>query len=334
MTSLGDGSKRPIDIANDVAAALTLSPEVVKLTQTDRNGGRYNLFQRRVRWILQTLKAKSFAINHDRLWSMTENGSERLSKAQLTQIVTIHVSPDGLLLWADARNAAAMIDDQSVDLILTSPPYPISKLGKQMGYGSECQETWLPWLTETLSAWLPKLTSTGSLMINVGPTWRSKQPRQTTFPERLLIALEDQLGMLLVQKLYWQNPSRKPGPFPWTVERKVRLNDKVEPILWVSKSADCKAHPDGLIRAPGEPKPNSLLSHADSTDRSRRTTQHPAVMPLALARDLITLGTDIDDVVADPFSGSGTTLLAAQQLGRRWIGADHSLGYVLTASPV
>jgi site-specific DNA-methyltransferase (adenine-specific) len=49
---------------------------------------------------------------------------------------------------------------------------------------------------------------------------------------------------------------------------------------------------------------------------------YPTQKPLALLRRIIQLASNEGDMVLDPFCGSGTTLVAAQQLGRRWIGMD------------
>ena len=54
----------------------------------------------------------------------------------------------------------------------------------------------------------------------------------------------------------------------------------------------------------------------------RKPRDHPAVMPMTLARRCIEMTSHEDDVVLDPFAGSGTTLIAAKQLGRRWIGIE------------
>jgi site-specific DNA-methyltransferase (cytosine-N4-specific) len=59
---------------------------------------------------------------------------------------------------------------------------------------------------------------------------------------------------------------------------------------------------------------------------------HPARMPLALARWWISFLTDVGDTVLDPFGGSGTTALAAEELGRRWITSDRALAYALGAA--
>jgi DNA modification methylase len=54
---------------------------------------------------------------------------------------------------------------------------------------------------------------------------------------------------------------------------------------------------------------------------------HPAPMPVEVARRCVRLSTWPGEVVFDPFAGSGTTLLAARQLGRRAIGVERSERY-------
>jgi site-specific DNA-methyltransferase (adenine-specific) len=56
-------------------------------------------------------------------------------------------------------------------------------------------------------------------------------------------------------------------------------------------------------------------------------TRHPTQKPEELLRKLVLASTNPDDLVVDPFSGSGTTLVVAEQLGRRWLGCDHTLEY-------
>ena len=55
---------------------------------------------------------------------------------------------------------------------------------------------------------------------------------------------------------------------------------------------------------------------------SKERVGYPTQKPLALLRRIITLASNAGDLVLDPFCGSGTTLVAARQLGRRWIGID------------
>ena len=49
---------------------------------------------------------------------------------------------------------------------------------------------------------------------------------------------------------------------------------------------------------------------------------HPAMMPLSLARQCMAMTVRADCVVLDPYAGSGTSLIVAQELGCRWVGAE------------
>lgn len=59
-----------------------------------------------------------------------------------------------------------------------------------------------------------------------------------------------------------------------------------------------------------------------NSPRYQESTGYPTQKPLALLERLIAMATDPGDLVLDPFCGSGTTLVAAERLGRRWIGID------------
>lgn len=54
--------------------------------------------------------------------------------------------------------------------------------------------------------------------------------------ERLVIALEDRLGLHLCQTLYWENPAKMPGPAAWTTRERIRLTGRIERLLWMASS--------------------------------------------------------------------------------------------------
>ncbi len=61
---------------------------------------------------------------------------------------------------------------------------------------------------------------------------------------------------------------------------------------------------------------------------SKKNNPHPCPIPLEVARRIILLTTKKGDLVVDPFAGSGTVLIAAKMLGRRYLGFDVDAGYV------
>jgi len=63
-----------------------------------------------------------------------------------------------------------------------------------------------------------------------------------------------------------------------------------------------------------------------------KDNSHPAVYPIYIIQELIKLLTQKDDIVLDPFNGSGTTCVAAKNLGRRYIGIEINPEYVELAN--
>ena len=59
-----------------------------------------------------------------------------------------------------------------------------------------------------------------------------------------------------------------------------------------------------------------------------RETDHPAVMPMTLAKRCVKITSRPGDVVLDPYAGSGTTLIAARDLGRKWVGVELNPDFV------
>ena len=84
------------------------------------------------------------------------------------------------------------------------------------------------------------------------------------------------------------------------------------------------------VRGTYETKRKFLVSSVNKADKD--LYNHPTVKPYGMTRDLIVNSSDAGDVVLDPFAGSGTTLAAAKELGRHWIGYEISPVYAETAN--
>jgi site-specific DNA-methyltransferase (adenine-specific) len=75
----------------------------------------------------------------------------------------------------------------------------------------------------------------------------------------------------------------------------------------------------------------SILRVPSLKGNSKEKCGHPSQKPVALIEKLIACATDPGDLVLDPFLGSGTTAVAAESLGRRWIGIEVDPRYVSVA---
>lgn len=132
----------------------------------------------------------------------------------------------------DSRELMKAIPDESIDLIVTSPPYA---LVKKKEYGNEEADTYIPWFMEFAKEFKRILKTKGSLVINIGGAYERGRPTRSLYHFELLIRLVRDLGFFLAQEFYWFNPAKMPAPAEWVTIRRVRVRDSVEPIWWLSK---------------------------------------------------------------------------------------------------
>ena len=86
-------------------------------------------------------------------------------------------------------------------------------------------------------------------------------------------------------------------------------------------------HRENWIPNPKGAKPKDVLDIPTTCNGMGEKTSHPTQKPEELLRKLVLASSNAGDVVADPFSGSGTTSVIAEQLGRRWLACDCSQQY-------
>lgn len=361
------GSIQAKSAADVIASALTLSPEERNLCARTPGGKRYNVLDRTVRWTHQLGKLRGLtASDRPGFWRLTERAEDKLENISPGVVVTVFENEAGVVLWATAEALEGRLDDRSVDLVFTSPPYELTR-GKEYDEGRTESEH-IRWLAERAESWKRILTADGSVMLNLGDVWLPNSPTTSLYQERLLLELVDRLGYHLVQKLYWNNPSKMPGPAEYVTVRRIRVTPSIENILWLSLTPNPKAdnrnvlvdysasmrrtldrgtnagqRPSGHIVGAeafhtdnGGAIPRSLLvaaNTASNTPYLRRCREagiqpHPARFPEALPEFAIRLTTDPGDVVLDPFAGSCTTAAVAHRLGRRFIASDRSRHYL------
>ena len=239
----------------------------------------------------------------------------------------------------DAR-AMPEVADGSVALVVTSPPY---FAGKQ--YEEELEREGVPGsyleylqlLTDVFAECVRTLEPGGRIAVNVANLGR--KPYRSLSADVVRI-LQDELGLLLRGELVWQKGEGATGSCAWGSFRSASnpvLRDLTERVVVASKGRFDRARSVAQRRAEGLPHRSTLPTDdflALTLDlwaipaESARRVGHPAPFPVELPEQLIRLYTFADDLVLDPFMGSGSTLVAAARLGRRYVGYDLDPAYV------
>jgi site-specific DNA-methyltransferase (cytosine-N4-specific) len=364
------GIAKPGELYDAIAERLGLSADTRDEIVDFGSGRKGSAWERKVRWTRQTAVAKSLISRGERgVWELTARANAHLHNIVRGTIVTIFESDNGCMLWANAEDALALIERESVDLICTSPPYPL--LAKPKPYQlreDRDARRWVEHMVHLFAGWRSLLTPTGSIMLNLGTVWNPGEPSQSLYMERLLIELEDSLGIRLLQRLDWFSPTRMPAPLEWVGVRRLRVKSSIEPIFWLSPYATTaygdnrhvlKPYSNSGLRSIAKPEdgkrkrpsgysfgansftdqggaiPSSLIVATPSSndayhraERARGRTAHPAAMPNSVAEFCVKLASDKGHLVYDPFGGKGTTVLAAERLGRRWLASERSLRYI------
>lgn len=232
------------------------------------------------------------------------------------------------------------LPDNSVALVVTSPPY---FAGKQ--YEEELERDGVPgsyleyleMLTEVFAECARVLEPGGRIAVNVANLGRKPYRNLAADVTRIL---EHDLGLLLRGEIVWQKAEGATGSCAWGSFRRAAnpvLRDLTERIVVASKGRFDRARTVRQRELEGLPHESTLgaedfmaltLDVWSIPPESARRVGHPAPFPVELPEQLIRLYTYVDDLVVDPFLGSGSTLIAAARLGRRAVGYDLDPGYV------
>jgi DNA modification methylase len=254
----------------------------------------------------------------------------------------------------DCLETIKRLPDNSIDLIVTSPPYLEMKSYGKAVTNKDDQE-WVDWLVSIFKSLHPKLKDTGSIIINVNAPIKNKC--RSLAPQRLQVALSD---------LYCHFDSyiwAKKNGIPSASQK--RLDGKHEYIFHFTKTNAPKmdaskvkvkksegalkrqeysvqypvdmVNDGGVVTSVAQNKmvdgdmryPFSWLQFANaSAMRDKPQNKHPAPFHPELPEFFIKMLTDEGDVVYDPFMGSGTTAYAAILLNRNWIGSELNPSYI------
>ncbi len=144
----------------------------------------------------------------------------------------------GAAYQGDALTLLDSVPNDSIDLILTSPPFALTR---EKEYGNESSEKYVEWFLPFARKIKDKLCDTGSFVLDLGGAYLPGVPSRSIYQFEVLIALCRQLGFTLAQEFYHYNPSRLPAPAEWVNIRRCRVKDSVNVVWWLSKTDHPKA---------------------------------------------------------------------------------------------
>jgi len=145
----------------------------------------------------------------------------------------------GQCIYGDSLKSMEALEDESINLVVTSPPFALQR---KKAYGNEEQEAYVDWLCEFGRMVYQKLRDDGSFVIDIGGAYEKGEPSYSLYQFRTLIKLCDEVGFKLAQPFYWHNSSALPAPIEWVNKRKLRAKTSVNTVWWLCKNPrGCKA---------------------------------------------------------------------------------------------
>lgn len=280
---------------------------------------------------------------------------------------TVKTTELGKILLGDSIELLKITEDNSIDLIFTSPPFDLIN---QKTYGNKKGDEYQEWMFKFGAEFFRVLKQGGSLVLDLGSGWTPGFPTKNLFEYRLLINFIDEIGFHLAQDFFWWDPTRLPTPAQWVTVERVRVKDAVNKIWWLSKTQNPKANNKNVLqdyskamrhtinhgtnvgkRASGHDvsrnfeidnggsiPPNLIaISNSISKDdysefcKANGFTVHPARIHPLIPEFFIRFLTDEGDTVLDPFAGSCVTGAVANKLNRNWTCCDLNKEYLLGA---
>lgn len=221
----------------------------------------------------------------------------------------------------DCLEVVKEIKSDKIKCVITSPPYNI---GKQYGKeDSDSKDNYLTWLEEIFVE-VRRVSS--SLWLNLG----YRKLEQGNIP--IAYQIWDKVGMYLMQQIIWE--------YDAGMTYKKRFNCRSEDWLWyVRDKNNYVFNPDSIRDSslqrgkfdkrnnPNGKLPGTVWFYNRVPGNSSKRFKHPAQFPEKMIERIILACTNENDIVCDPFMGSGTTGVAALNLKRKFVGIEKDSAY-------
>lgn len=227
-------------------------------------------------------------------------------------------------IFNTSSEAMSELPDHSVHLMVTSPPYNV---GKEYDEDLSLEE-YLAFLKRVWAETYRVLVPGGRACINVANLGRKPYIPLHAFIMRDMI----ELGFLMRGEIIWDkgaSASASTAWGSWQSASNPTLRDTHEYILVFSKGNFRRGKMDGRVDTISK---EEFLEFTKSvwafSAESAKKIGHPAPFPVELPYRLIQLYTFSNEIVLDPFMGSGQTALAALKAGRHYVGYEVNEEYL------
>jgi len=232
----------------------------------------------------------------------------------------IHFQNDRFMLIHDDVLNTRLVQDDSVDLVVTSPPYNVD-----INYNSHKDDISYAEYLEFSQKWMRRchawLKDDGRFCLNI-PLDKNKGGQQSVGADLTTIAKK--IGFQYHSTIIWNegNISRRTAWGSWKSASAPFVIAPVELIVVLYKNKWKKTSGSKISDVTRDEFMDWTNGLWTFNGESRRKVGHPAPFPVELPRRCVKLFSYVDDVVLDPFCGSGTTLIAAVNNHRKGIGID------------
>ncbi|MBM4467110.1 MAG: site-specific DNA-methyltransferase [Chloroflexi bacterium] len=237
----------------------------------------------------------------------------------------LYFQADSVSIYHDDFLSTECVEENSIDLIVTSPPYNVDV--KYGSYDDDISyEVYLEFTREWLARCLKLAKDDGRFCLNV-PLDKNKGGQQSVCADITTIA--KQVGWKYHSTIIWneQNISRRTAWGSWLSASAPYVIAPVEVILVLYKKRWKKTGGSKRSDITREEFMEWTNGVWNFSGESRKRVGHPAPFPVELPRRCIKLFTFVGDTVLDPFLGSGSTLIACVETNREGIGIEIDSNY-------
>ncbi|MBQ9440257.1 MAG: site-specific DNA-methyltransferase [Paludibacteraceae bacterium] len=236
-----------------------------------------------------------------------------------------YIFPDFVVLHGDCMERLKEIEDNSIDAIFADPPYFLSNGGISVHSGKQVCVDKGDWdkggtaehIYEFNRRWLalcrPKLKENGTIWIS-----------GTHHNIHVVMRCLQELGYKVLNTITWQKTDPPPN-----LSCKY-FNFSTELIIWARKH-EKKTHKfnyETMKQLNGGTQMTDVWRIPAVCSWEKLQGKHPTQKPLRLLYRIILASTNEGDTILDPFSGSGTTGIAANLLGRKYVGIEQDKSFV------